>query len=832
MRFQLPFGQICMAAWTTIDHCRTPRLQTLLCGRSPYRGSITVNRYAFIVALALMGCGIGAVQAADGDGYEAEAQPFFSTYCLRCHSDNQPQGGFRLDTLARDFGTQQTAERWAEVLFRISAGEMPPRTEPQPKAEEIGRVSEWISQRLNEGEAARMARRGPVTLNRLSRDEYSRTVYDLLGVHFDATMPGALNDDPRWHGFDRIGALLTLSPSHVERYLNAADTIVQQAFPQQPPASKTTRQTAPSPQRWLIYPGLLHGQILTPVPGLYRIRVQLSGLASFQGRLPRLSLWNSSLKRAEVGQDVLAAEDAPTIIKFETFLPQGSFQLINEAPGKLDDGPTPSATPKLLTRVRDYRPSPIGYKLFLEDGRPIFPLMLIDWYECEGPIVTEADLKKRDGFFPAGISSSPPENAQQQEQQRREVSECLSRFIARAWRRPPTTAEIDRCLAVFDSERQSGENPRAAYLAAMVGVLTSRNFYYLVEGSADVRREQINDWELASRLSYFLWSSLPDEELVLLAGRGELHKPDVLQRQVNRMLTDEKSARFRDSFPRQWLQLHRVGQFPPDPELYPDYDKWLERSMVLESTLFFSDVFARNASIREFLTSDWTMLNARLAMHYAIKFPAETGFRRVSLTSQDHRGGLLTHAAVLSLTSDGTRHRPVHRGVWISEAIFGRTPPPPPPNVEPLQPTPVDKPKATIRDQLQAHTTHAICASCHRKIDPLGFAFENYDAIGRWRTTEKVPGGLGDDPPVQASGSFPDGRTYDGPDQFRQLLDQDSDRFADSFIEQLATYALRRAMTIDDAPHIRAIADVSKRDDYRLAEIIRNLVSSPLFQER
>ncbi|MFM7834706.1 MAG: hypothetical protein ACKPJD_23145, partial [Planctomycetaceae bacterium] len=161
--------------------------------------------------------------------------------------------------------------------------------------------------------------------------------------------------------------------SHVERYLNAADTIVQQAFPQQPPASKTTRQTAPSPQRWLIYPGLLHGQIQTPVPGLYRIRVQLSGLASFQGRLPRLSLWNSSLKRAEVGQDVLAAEDAPTIIKFETFLPQGSFQLINEAPGKLDDGPTPSATPKLLTRIKDYRPGPTGYKLFLEDGRPIFP---------------------------------------------------------------------------------------------------------------------------------------------------------------------------------------------------------------------------------------------------------------------------------------------------------------------------------------------------------------------------------------------------------------------------------------------------------------------------
>lgn len=795
-----------------------------------------MNRYKTILALLLTlyatGCTTHFVQAADGNGYEVNALPFFKAHCLRCHNDKQQKGEFRLDTLAHDFGMQQNAERWAEVLFRINSGEMPPKSEPQPKADELGRVSEWISQRLKEGEAARMARRGPVTLNRLSRDEYSKTVYDLLGVHFDPTMPGALNDDPRWHGFDRIGALLTLSPSHVERYLSAADTILQQAFPEQHPASKTNRQTAPTPQRWLIYPSLLHGQIQTPTPGLYRIRVQLSGLASFQGRLPRLSLWNSSLKRAEVGQDVLAAENSPTVINFESFLPQGSFQLINEAPGKLDDGPTPGATPKLLTRVQDYRPSPTGYKLFLEDDRPIFPLLLVDWYECEGPIVLEADLKKREGLFPASINSRSPQDAQHQEQQRRQARECLSRFMARAWRRPPTTAEVDRFAAVFDAERQSGENPRSAYLAAMAGVLTSRNFYYLVEGSADAQRERINDWELASRLSYFIWSSLPDDELVVHAVRGDLHKPDVLQQQVKRMLADAKSSRFLESFPQQWLQLHRVGQFPPDPELYPDYDKWLERSMVLESTHFFGDVFARNASIREFLTSDWTMLNARLAMHYGMKFPAEAGFRRVPLTGQDHRGGLLTQAAVLSLTSDGTRHRPVHRGVWVSEAIFGRSPPPPPPNVEPLEPTPSDKPKATIRDQLHAHATHAICASCHQKIDPLGFAFENYDAIGRWRTTERVAGGLGADPPVQASGAFPDGRVYDGPEQFKHLLAQDADRFAEAFVEQLATYALRRVMTIDDAPHIKAIAAASRSEDYRLRAVLQNLVTSPLFQQR
>lgn len=417
----------------------------------PYPSSRMMNRYTLILAFVLMGCAIGSVHAADRDGFEAEALPFFKTHCLRCRDDQLQNGEFRLDTLARDFGTQQTAERWAEVLFRINSGEMPPQAEPQPQTEELGKVTEWISRRLKESEAARMARRGPVTLNRLSRDEYSKTVYNLLGVHFDPTMPGALNEDPRWHGFDRIGALLTLSPSHVERYLTAADTVLQQAFPQQQPLSKTTRQTAPTLQRWVIYPSLLHGHIQTPTPGLYRIRVQLSGLASFQGRLPRLSLWKSSLKRAEVGQDVLAAEDAPTVIEFESYLPQGSFQLINEAPGKLDDGPTPSATPKLLTQVRDYRPKPIGYKLFLEDGRSIFPLLLVDWYECEGPIVPEADLKKREHFFPARWSAGSPQDAQDLEMQQREARECLSRFMTRAWRRPPTTAEVDRFLAVFDS---------------------------------------------------------------------------------------------------------------------------------------------------------------------------------------------------------------------------------------------------------------------------------------------------------------------------------------------------------------------------------------------
>jgi hypothetical protein len=253
---------------------------------------------------------------------------------------------------------------------------------------------------------------------------------------------------------------------------------------------------------------------------------------------------------------------------------------------------------------------------------------------------------------------------------------------------------------------------------------------------------------------------------------------------------------------------------------------------VLETQAYFAEVFARNLPLVDFLKSDWTMVNPRLASFYQLPQLNSSGFQKVTLRPEDHRGGLLTQAAILSLTSDGTRHRPVHRGVWVSEAIFGRTPPPPPPNVEPLEPTPSDKPKATIRDQLQAHATHATCASCHARIDPLGFAFENYDAVGAWRTQERVRSGTGDDPVVDASGRLPNGKTFQTPDEFKRLLVEDTDRFAEAFIEQLASYALRRVITVDDKATIKAIAAQSKPDQYRLRSILENLVLSDLFQIR
>lgn len=766
--------------------------------------------------------------------FDKTVQPFFQTYCLRCHNAQKQEGKFRLDTLPRDFADQAVAQRWGEVMFRVNSGEMPPKKEPQPKLDELGHAVDWISTRIKEGEAARMARRGPVAHYRLSREEYGHTVYDLLGVYFDVHQPGAFNEDPRWHGFDRIGSLLSLSPSHVDRYFRAAETVLSRAFPEQPPATQKGRREANAgqekrlqelgltgPARWLFWPG--HGQhlITASTPGLYRIRIQLSGLPSFKGRAPHLSLWHHGLKRSVVGRDVLAPEDKPTLIEIETFLPEGHFNLMNESPGMLADGHTLSNTNFTFVSTSLTRPNrPTGYKLFDDAGQSIFPLLIVDWIESEGPLLPDSDKRKREGFVPL------------KEGDLAETRECLHRFATRAWRRPVTDSEVDRYWKIFESELAAGEKFRAAYRAAMLGVLTSKNFYYLEEGSAAERRDRVNDWELAARLSYFLWNSLPDDELFTLARQGTLHQPEVLKAQLSRMLSDQKVGRFAESFPRQWLQLHRVGMFPPDAGLFPDYDKWLEQSMVLETTGYFGEVFSKNLPLREFLTSDWTITNPRLAMHYGMPTLPQTGFQRVALRPEDHRGGLLTQASVLMLTSDGTRHRPVHRGVWVSEAIFGRTPPPPPPNVEPLAPTPSDKPKATIRMQLEAHATHATCAACHQKIDPLGFAFDNYDAIGRWRTNERVSGGQGDNPPVNASGQLTDGRTYNGSHEFKQLLTQDIDRFAEAFVEQLATYALRRVMTIDDAPQIKAIAAASQKDDYRLRAVIEHFVMSDLFQKR
>jgi hypothetical protein len=324
---------------------------------------------------------------------------------------------------------------------------------------------------------------------------------------------------------------------------------------------------------------------------------------------------------------------------------------------------------------------------------------------------------------------------------------------------------------------------------------------------------------------------MPDQSLFDTANNGSL-TGDGLAAQVDRMLADPKIDRFIDDFPRQWLQLHRLGMFPPDGKLYPDYDVWLEASMHEEVVQYFREVFANNLPIDTFIKSDWTMANPRLCDFYGLPAPKTSGFQRVLLRPEDHRGGLLTTGAILGLTSDGTRHRPVHRGVWVSEAIFGKTPPPPPANVDPIEPNPPNSPKATIRQKIEAHARNASCAACHRNIDPLGLAFEQFDAIGQWRTHERVEKGTGDDPPVDPGGTLPDGRAFADAEQFKQLVLDDRDQFLRAFVEHLCTYGLRRVLSVDDREDIQAILKESKQRHYQLKDIVRAVALSDLFQKR
>jgi hypothetical protein len=777
---------------------------------------------------------VSLLAAADED-FDKAVRPYLDTHCVRCHGDKRQKGEFRVDTLPRDFASGSAAGRWGDVIERISTGEMPPKAEPKPKTDDSARVVEWLSARLKEGEAARHARRERVTFQKLTREEYANTVFDLLGVRYDAADPTGLPEDPNWHGFERIGSVLSLSPAHVEKYFAAAEGILAEAFPDKPPEKKVTRWTPFDCRGWNrkkmeelgladkvrldLWPGIPLGghpgsvkDFNAPVSGEYRVRVKLSGLKPATGRAPRLTIYAADLDRLLGERDVVAPEDKPAVVEFTVHLPAGRhmIRISNEAPGpgnNLDRGGRHGSRPFLS--LKDGR-EPWQWKISDDQGLPLWPILIVDAVEWEGPLAPET---------PRELGGGTPR-------------EILARFVSAAFRRPARPAELDRLLALVESETRKGEPPAAALKTALLAALCSKDFFYLVEGAPDRNDAKITDGELASRLSYFLWSTMPDAALRRAAEDGTLRKPDVLRSQVARLLRDPRIERFASGFPREWLRLAKVGMFPPDKKLYPAWDDHLQKSLVRETTAFFHEVLSKNLGLREFLDSDWTMLNARLAEHYGIAGIEGDEFRRVPLPAEARRGGLLTQASILSLTSDGTRHRPVHRGVWVMESILGRSPPPPPANVPPIEPTPAKSPKATLRMKLDAHKSDPNCASCHRKIDPLGFAFDNYDAIGRWRAVEVVRDGDGDNPKVDASGELPDGRAFADAAEFKKRLLEDVDKFNAAFIEKLATYALRRGMTVDDRPALAELARRSKAADYRLGSIVEALAVSDLFQRR
>jgi len=802
----------------------------------------------FVVCLGLA----GVVHAAEP--FEA----FLEKHCVRCHGPQKEEGDIRIDRLSRDFKSGVDTHHWAEALDKVNSGEMPPEKEPQPTQSEIAAFVSSLDARLKEGRAARMAARPAVAHYRLSRKEYQNTVYDLLGVRYDPAKPGELNEDTLWHGFERIGSELSLSPSHVDRYYRAAGIVLDRAFPATASEARKVRKTAAElrygggkdqqaaldrfgikrPLRYLLFPGTVQnalsanwfGRSGPEHSGLYKVRIQASGIRPPDGQPAHLSIGKRTGEETVDGLiefDLTAPEDRPQVYEFEVFLEMPATldfcvvatDVVDRRAGAAYRNALGSRGSYLFTHSSEtLLLNPNAPQMFDEKGNGIFSTVLLDWIEWEGPLETEAEKSRRTDLMPP-VDATPEV-----------VAVHLQRFAERAWRRPVKKEELADYLEAYLAEREAGEKMAEAYRVALQGVLTSRHLIYVVEGDP-VARERLNDWELASRLSYFLWSSMPDDSLYAAARSGRLNG-DGLKQEVNRLLTDGKANRFVDDFARQWLQLHRLGMFPPDKKLYPTYDAWLETSLHAEPVEYFREMFSKNLPIDGFIDSDWTMANARLCDFYGLPEPKADGFQRIALKPEDHRGGLLTMGAVLGLTSDGTRHRPVHRGVWVSETIFGKTPPPPPANVSAIEPSPPESPKATLRQKIEAHRNNASCAACHAKIDPLGLAWDNYDAIGQWRTHEKVATGVGSDPAIDPSGTLPDGRSFKDSVQFKQLLLAEREQVAKAFIEHLCTYALRRVLTVDDQDDLKAIEAEAKKSDYRVQDIIRAIGLSDLIRKR
>ena len=859
---------------------------------SPFQSCFQIFRLLALSASGWLGTNVSraatAVPATSAD-FERTVKPFFSEHCTKCHGEKKQKGDLRVDTLVINFDSPKIMANWEEIMNRINSGDMPPEDEKRAKPDDIARVADWIAGQLHEAESARQSSSGEkVAFRKLSREEYANTIRDLLGVTFDVTDPTGLPEDPDWQGFQRIGSVLTLSPAHVEKYLAAAESVLGEAlslgpqpkrdvmrwsaFDMRGGASKqfekeyTARGIADKVRADLVpNNGALDTRILAvKTGGDYLVRVKVSGLRPEGGRAPRLRLYADNISRVLFEQDIEAAEDKPVTIEFRAHLPAGQhpIRVVNAVPGPNPEGrrSRASGTPNTFTSLHSRVPWQL--KFTDDDGKPIVPFLLLDYVEWEGPLVDAWPTAAHQRIFFGG------EKATQDGAYAREI---VARFAERAWRRPVQTAEVDRLVKLVEQAQKLGDNFESSVKTALLAVLCSKSFLYIEEGgtriagaritgfqpaqeagilpatasgrmpdgrtagTAVIRSEPappLSDWELASRLSYFLWSTMPDERLSDLARAGKLHEPATLRAEVRRMLADANAAEFADTFPRQWLQLRRVGMFAPDNILYPDYDEYLEKSMVAETVGFFGDVLKRNASLREFLDSDWTLLNERLAIHYDIGGVHGETMQRVLLKPEDHRGGMLTQAAILSLTSDGTRHRPVHRGVWMLESIIGKPPPPPPANVPALNTPAPDAPKTTVREKLEQHRADPNCTACHRKIDPLGVAFDNYDAIGRWRTMETVPSGTGADPKLDPSGELYDGRKFADAVGLKKILLDDTDKFATAFTEKLATYALRRGMNFSDRTMLKAVTAQSKSNDHRIASLIESLVTSELFLKR
>jgi hypothetical protein len=779
---------------------------------------------AALALFLLMFCHVSEQAAAeDGTG-----TAFLSQHCYDCHGEDAQKGGLRLDTLRSAEQAPGNVDRWAEVYQRVAAGEMPPRDRKnQPQAAERQAFSAGLKQSLLTVEAQRRAVRGRVVLRRLNRVEYENTLNDLFSINVE--LKDLLPEDASADGFDNISAALSLSPVLLERYMEAADAALDAVFIKGPrPETRKWRLTlAPQklkpndyrlnggsrilPDGTVVFFGSQPFQPITleqfraPVAGHYRFRI--SQFAYQSGGKPLVVAWyagslDKTAKAAHLVGHFEVPPDTPAVIEFTEMMPvKGSLK------------PHPYRLPAPGLNIKDTS----GYA---------GPGVAIQWVEVEGPLI--------DMWPPAGYQMMLQETPLE-EVSLADAEKALRTLAPRAFRRPVTDEDIEPYLGLVRKGVQAKKPAYQALRDAIKGLLCAPDFLFLREPPGP-----LDDFAVATRLSYFLWSSLPDDALMRVAASGGLKSPPVLRDQVDRMLSDPKAARFIDNFTGQWLGLRNIDATTPDKKLHPNFDEALQVAMVRETQLFFTELLRRDLSVRNFIHSDFAMVNTRLAELYRLPGVEGWEFRKVPLPPDSHRGGLLGQAAILKVTANGTTTSPVIRGSWVMKNILGTPVKPPPPDVPALEPD--IRGATTIREQVAKHRANESCASCHDRMDPLGLALENYDVIGGWRTHYRVPqwnsnnkqnelriSGYKPGAPVDATGALADGRVFKDLDQLKQLLLADSDQVARCVAEKLLTYATGAGVTFADKILIEEIVKATAAQDHGLRTLLNAIVSSPAF---
>ncbi len=805
------------------------------------RSALLVAATSFVVALAYNAPSAQQRPSPSGNDRRAasdtsrDQQAVLSKYCITCHNQRAKTGGLALDTLnLAEVGNH--AEEWEKVVRKVRTGAMPPVGRARPDKASADNLVTWLETELDRA-AVEHVNPGRPSLQRLNRSEYTNAVRDLLAVEINAA--SVLPADVAGHGFDNNADALTLSAALTERYLGAAAKISQMALGRRRglPTPETFFVPSDSNQGLRISDDLPFGsrgglavRYYFPADGeyLFEMRPRETGVSGgFEGvtaephqievSLDNVKAWTGTIGGPEfaagrvaggAGTYVSDDRDKKVIesLRFTAPVKAGlhlvQVYFIAKTSAYIED---------LFDRSLHREPYRKG------NGQPNLSTLIITGPQQGTAVPSESASRRR-------VLMCTPTSANDEPVCARKIISTLAR---RAYRRPVNADDLQVLMASYaDGAKRGGFE--SGLEMALRSILVSPDFLFRLEtqpaGVAPNAAYRVSDLDLASRLSFFLWSSLPDEELLKEAEKKTLQRPDVLQQQVRRMLADPRSQALVDNFAGQWLHIRNVAGHQPSPEVLFHYDDNLRGAFEKETKLFFESIIRENRSVLDLLDADYTYLDERLAKHYGIPGVFGERFRRVSLPASSPRRGLLGKGSILMSTSYPNRTSPVIRGKWILENIFGAPPPPPPPNVPELKDERDPRKILPMREQLAAHRANPVCAGCHAQMDQLGFSLENFDGIGEWRDVY-VSGAA-----VDASGVLPDGTKFNGPSELRQVLMKHSDEFLTTMTEKLLTYALGRGLEASDAPAVRRIKRDAARENLRFGALIQGIVTSVPFQ--